>query len=123
MRGVALAETYERLIDKAKRGEYQLSVPFDYLVLGFLPEEGTLFAELFPLGENVGNLHKKFSPEQQKAIKPTDIGTRLRILREQGLAVAVYSGTSERGKKVWQRTATGTKIYNDWKAKNNGSNS
>lgn len=114
-------DTYERLSDRAKRGEYQLAVPIDYILMSFLPEEGTLFAGLYPMGESVVNIRKKFSPEQQKVLATKDISARLRVLHSQDLALPVYSGSSTRGKLVWQRSLKATELVNEWKKETNGS--
>lgn len=116
-------EVYERISVRAKKGDYQLAAPLDYMILQHLPETGTLFGGLFPLGETVQNILTKFTPEQQKLLDTKMLSARLRVLHLMELSEPVYSGQTTRGKIVWQRTPTGTKLVNDWKAKSNGSNS
>lgn len=117
-------DPYERLGDRAARGEYQLAVPMDYMLLSFLPVEGTLFAGLYPLGETVPNLMKKFTPEQQKVLTTKEVAARLRVLHIQKLCLPVYSGNAVRGKLVWQRTSKATELVDEWeKGTNHVSNS
>lgn len=113
-------DIYERVEDRAKRGEYTLAVPIDYMILSMLPEQGELFAELYPLGETVTNIRTKFSPEQQKALETKTIAARLRVLHLQDLAAPIYSGNSMRGKQVWQRSPKATELVNEWKRETNG---
>lgn len=113
-------EPYDRLSEKAKRGEYQLASPMDEMLLSFLPNQGELFAGLYPLGETVKAILKKFSPEQQKLLDTKAISSRLRVLHQQDLAVPIYSGNTGGGKMVWQRTLAAEKIVIKWKAEQNG---
>jgi hypothetical protein len=97
---------------RAQNGIYTLVDPFDFLILDFLPEEGQMFAGLYPLGERVPNLLKKFTPDQQKVLKTSDIAARLVSLQVQGLVQVSSGGNS---KNQWQRTKKGTEVLNNWK--------
>lgn len=108
------------LVEMAKRGEYTLVDPLDYVLLGFLPEEGQLALGLYPLGETVLGVKKKLTLEQQKGLSSSTIGSRLRVLRDQGLTVDVHAGIRAGGKRVWQRSKTGTQVLNRWKGANGG---
>lgn len=109
-----------RLAEAAARGEYSLVAPLDYIILDHLPEVGTLALGLYPLGETVVNLRKKFTPEQQQLITAPALSARVRVLHDQSLIESSHSGVNNGGKKIWQRTKTGTKILNDWKKGANG---
>ena len=105
--------------EKIEQGIYELVAPLDYMILDFMPEEGAMFAGLYPLGETAANLLKKFTPEQQKAMKSTLIAARLVSLNVQKLAINMRAGgTTE--KRVWQRTKKGTEVLNEWKETNGG---
>lgn len=103
----------ERLTEKAARGEYELIEPLDILIIEQLPLEGTLFGGLYPLGETVENLRKKFDGK----VKVTTLTARMRLLNIQGLVARTNSVSEGRGMTVWQRTAAGTKLLNDRKEK------
>lgn len=114
-------EVYDSVRARAERGEYTLALPIDYMILEMLPEEGELFAGLYPLGETVSNIRTKFSPEQQKVLATKTIAARLRVLHIQNLAAPIYSGNTSRGKQVWQRSLKATELVNEWKKETNGS--
>lgn len=112
------------LKDKAARGEYSLMEPFDYMVLEKLPEVGTLFAGLYPLGETAKSLISKFPKIEGKPIPSTTMSSRLLVLHKQGLVSKIDTtvpGTGTRGS--WQRTRAGTKLYKEWKEKTGGTGS
>lgn len=113
--------SYERIGDRANRGDYTVVYPIDPLILSFLPEQGELFAGLYPLGETVHGILAKFTPEQQKVLDTKMISARLRVMHKQHLCAPTSSGNTTRGKQVWQRTSSGKKLVNKWKAENNGS--
>lgn len=110
---------YKRYHDRtAGTGEYDLIEPLDTRIMQMLPDEGTLFADLYPLGETARNIAKKLSLKDA-VISSTIISNRLRLLNVQGLVVKTRSiGTSGSGnaKKtgggggatVWQRTRAAT---------------
>lgn len=116
-------EIYERVSERAKKGNYQLAVPLDYFLIGFLPNQGELFAGLYPMGETVSNILKKFPPEQQNVLDTKTLSARLRVLHQQDLVEPVYAGSSSRGKIVWQRTPAAVKILQEWKKETNGGSS
>lgn len=108
-------DPYDSLADKAARGDYQLIEPLDYLILGHLQSEGTLFANLYPLGNTAADIaENKFD----KQLTVGQVSQRLRSMNTQGLVVLVLSGIGMGGKKVWQRTAKGEQIYKAWKERN-----
>lgn len=108
---------YERVEEKAKRGEFNLVEPLDYLILEKLPEQGSLFGGLFPLGETVANIAKNL-PKLEGKMFPSDIVTsRVRSMQLQGLTLHTKGATSTR---IWQRTPRATQLFNAWKEKQRG---
>jgi hypothetical protein len=107
--------------NKAERGIYTLVDPLDYMLLGLLPKEGELVFGLYPLGETVTALVKKFTPEQQKHLKTSMVSGRLVAMHVQGLVANSPGRASDR--KIWQRTAAGEEAFNKWKGANGGSTS
>lgn len=99
---------------KAARGEYQLIEPLDYKIMEALPEEGAMFAELYPLGETVANIAKKLPKAGGKPLPSSLIQTRIRMMKVQGLVINTNSVGGSRG-SVWQRTKVGTEVFNRWK--------
>lgn len=119
----------KNLKEAAATEKYQLVAPIDYMILGFLPTEGTLVLGLYPLGETAHNIRLKLTAEQQKVISTVTIGARLRVMQEQGLVVSQHPGVGKRttsggnSRMVWQRTTSGTNALNKWKGGNGGSGS
>lgn len=112
----------EGLAERAAKGNYTLIAPLDYLIMEALPEEGTLFAGLYPLGETVRNLGVKLPKTPDKKNLPSSmIQTRLRLLSLQGLASKAQRNLGTSGAAVWQRTKTGTEVLKAWKGGQNGS--
>jgi len=111
---------YKNVETKIKEGLYQLVDPLDYILLGFLPDEGSMFAELYPLGETVQNLKAKLTPEQQKAIKTSSISNRMRIMHLMGLVVKKDKGLDTGGNAIWQVTPKGKDVLKKWKEAKNG---
>lgn len=112
---------YERVGKKAARGEFTLVEPFDYMILEKLPEEGTLFAGMFPLGETVANLITKFPKIPGQGTIPTSfVAGRIHSMKDQGLVVKKQAMPGTSGKAVWQRTERGTKTFENWKKNNKG---
>ena len=112
-------EPYVRIGDRvARTGEYELVEPLDSKILEVLPEEGQLFANLYPLGETVPNIAKKLG---SKELGATLISSRLRVMSLQGLVLSVKSigGHHGRGATVWQRTTSGS-TYLKTKEKTSG---
>lgn len=111
---------YEKVADRAARGDFEdLVLPLDFKILSFLPEVGELFAGLYPLGETVLNLSKKFV-EVPGGLPTPVITSRLRVMKAMGLVAPTRSGVGSAGNHVWQRTAAGTKYINDQKKASNG---
>lgn len=103
-------ERYERIEDKAKRGEYTLVEPLDYVLLGELPDEGELVMGLYPLAKSVDQLRK----EKFSMLSPGSMGGQLRSLMLQGLVVSVK--TRGPASHAYQRTEAGKKLHREWKA-------
>jgi len=108
-------EKYEGLEERAKRGEYQLVAPLDFKILGFLHEEGATFAGLYPIGDTVRALSKRFTGVKG-GLDTKIITTRLRILHIQGIVQQVTSVGSGAHTTLWQRTALGSELLRNWKA-------
>lgn len=100
--------------DKNAKGIYDLVVPLDYLLLEKLQDEGTLFAGLYPLGDTVIGLGKKFD-QVKGGLDPKIVTSRLRSMQIQGLTISIHSGTSSGTVKVWQRTPVGATVLETWK--------
>lgn len=112
-----MSKPYERRRELAAQGIYDLILPLDYKILEQLPEEGTMVADLYPLGETIQNLKKKF-PEM-----PGDqvFSARIRSMEAQGLTLKVRAvGNSGAGSRnnAWQRTKTASALLAKWKAGN-----
>jgi hypothetical protein len=107
---------YERVGAKASRGEFTLIEPLDTMILALLPEEGTMFAGLYPLGETVRNLVKKLDGKVPSSM----VSNRLRTMSAQSLCRNTKSVSAGRGSTVWQRTKAGTTLLSS-KEKKNGS--
>ena len=104
------------LRELAARGEYQLLEPLDYMILQHLPDQGTLFAGLYPLGETTPNLVGKFTPEQRTlgGVDSHFVSTRLRVLHIQGLVLNLRSAKNTGGKRIWQRTKEASRLVKEW---------
>ena len=116
---MAKKSEYERMGDKAARGEYDLVLPLDYLLLEQLQPEGTMFAGLYQIGTTVESLA---AMEQFKPLGRNIISGRMRVLHLQGLVVKVTRlGTSERIKNgaAWQRTKKADELLAAWRANDN----
>jgi hypothetical protein len=97
---------YVRLADRAKRGQYDLVEPFDYMILGLLPEEGALMGGYYPITVSVSELRKRHFTE----LPAPKISARLVSMNVQGLVVLAGSGKGQ----GWQRTQTGKEVYEKW---------
>lgn len=109
-------DPYTKLRERSARGDYELIEPLDYLLMEKLPEVGEMFAGLYPMGETVQNLSKKF-PTPNGLLDTTTITNRMRALDAQGLTSHTRSAISSNGSKIWQRTAKGTDLVRKWKTK------
>lgn len=87
-------------------------LPLDRLILDFLPPEGSMFAELMPIGETV----KAMSVKVTNNLLPTSvISTRIRLLHKKGYVVPVHSTGQGTGHKSWQITPSGQQQLQEWK--------
>jgi hypothetical protein len=109
---------YERVAEKAARGEFTLVEPLDYLILEKLPEEGTLFAGLYPLGETVANISKNLPKVNGKTFPSTVVTNRIRSMQAQGLTTDTRGATATR---IWQRSRHASQLFKTWKEKQSGS--
>lgn len=109
---------YERVEEKAARGEYTLVEPLDWFIIEKLPEEGTLFAGVFPLGETIANIAVNLPKVEGKPFPREIVATRMRSLKLQGLAKPTRGANST---KVFQRTHKASRLYKEWKEKQGGS--
>lgn len=89
-----------------------LVAPLDYMLLGGLPEAGTLIAGAYPDGRTSKQLSNELFNGQVGAGK---IGPRFNALIYHGLAVKV-KGVGTLGALVYQRTPAGTKLHKEWLA-------
>lgn len=115
------SKVYDNLAARSARGDYQLALPIDRILLEYLPKQGELFGGLYPLGETVKNLLLKLPAESRELIDTKFIAARLRVMHVQNLAAPIYAVATTRGKMVWQITPDGTKLLDKWKAEENGS--
>jgi hypothetical protein len=110
--------TYEGVAVKAARGEYTLIEPLDLIILKALPDEGTLFAGLYPLGETSANIAKA---KLDGNVTSATVASRLKELQKQGLTVPKTAlGSSTKG-AVWQRTPAAVKLLASKEGKNGSS--
>ena len=108
---------YERVEQKAARGEYSLVEPLDYYIMEKLPEEGTLFAGMFPLGETIANVAINLPKVEGKPFPRDIVAVRMRALKLQGLALPTKGATST---KIFQRTRKASVLLKAWKEKQDG---
>lgn len=112
---------YEGLAVKSQRGEYKLIDPLDYIILSLLPNEGEMFAGLYPLGETVialvSKLRSDVPKEAQKIVKSSMISSRIRVLNMQNLIVGKQTAVATSQGQVWQRTEKGREVLKQWEAK------
>lgn len=105
---------YKAIREKAARGEYTLVEPMDQKILGHLNDEGTMFADAYLLAHTVGQIGRDVF---NGAIENTIIGPRMNSMTQQGLVVPVKV-PGNLGKRAYQRTANGKRVYEDWSRKN-----
>lgn len=103
---------YQRIRERATRGDYELVVPFDFLILEHLPEVGSLFAGLYPLGETVATISKSISKTSKETLPSGIVYGRMRSMEVQGL---VEFTKGPKSKRIWQRTPKGSEVYKKWK--------
>jgi len=98
------------LAERAKRGDYDLIEPLDYMILDALPDEGELVMNYYPLAASSNQLIK----EKFKGMTAGQIGSSLSRMRIQGLTVKVKTrSVREYG---YQRTKVGKQLLDKWKA-------
>ncbi|HXJ63280.1 MAG TPA: hypothetical protein VNN79_05960 [Actinomycetota bacterium] len=110
---------YENLAQRAASGDYELIEPLDWYIIEMLHDEGEMFAGLYPLGDTAETIAKKFT-QVKGGLPVTVLSNRLRNLHAQNLVVRVEKAPGTAGKSIWQRTATGKKLYLAWKENLNG---
>jgi hypothetical protein len=88
--------------------------PLDYLLLGALPEEGTMIAGAYPDGRTSKQLARElFSGE----ITPSQIGPRMNAMVYHAL-VTKKKGIGVSGAFIYQRTQKGNDVYDKWVSEN-----
>lgn len=103
-----LAETYENLRQLAARGDFsKLVEPLDYKILEHIPDEGTMFANLYPIGASAPEVAKKLTPLDAKTV-----GIRFRVLIAYGLIDKVHGLRSSINQ--YQRTKMGKEVFEKW---------
>jgi hypothetical protein len=101
---------YERIRERAARGDYDLRMPMDGKILGHLNDEGTMFAGAYQLGHTVKQLDRDLFDGMLGSGK---IFPRMNSMIAQGLVVSFYvPGTS--GTYTYQRTLKGKHVYEEW---------
>jgi len=105
---------YPNLAERAKRGEYTLADPMDYMILGHLNEEGTMFAGVYQLGHTAVQIRKDVFKNE---IGMNILAPRFSTLRIQGLVTRVVV-PGQGGKHSYQRTKLGKKVYEEWRGRN-----
>jgi DNA-binding PadR family transcriptional regulator len=108
---------YRVLKENAARGIYDLVAPMDYMILGFLKDEGTTVLGLYPEGHTAGQIIRDVF---ERKIGANILAPRLGSLRAQGLIVAL-TGPGTGGHNAYQVTPTGKRLYQEWKAAQDGS--
>lgn len=90
-----------------------LVAPLDYLILGFLNDEGTTFNDAYLLGHSA----KQIAAEAfDGKVASTLLGPRLGALKYHGLVVG-FKGIGAGGAQWYQVTTKGKQVLSDWKAK------
>jgi hypothetical protein len=88
--------------------------PGDYMILGALPEEGTLIAGAYPDGRTSKQLARELFEGQ---LRPQQIGPRMNALVYHGLALK-KKGIGTGGASIYQRTSKGDEVYDKWVSEN-----
>lgn len=103
--------SYIRIAERAKKGDYELVEPLDYMILEVLQDEGTLMGGYYPLTTSIGSLRKTF--KELNAAEPNLLANRCRVLALQGLAIKVRIAGA--GKFGWQRSKKGKELVEKWR--------
>lgn len=114
MTSPSIQETEKKIRERAEKGDFTLVEPLDFKLLEILPEVGTLFAGMYPLGETVKNIAKKMPTHEGQDFPTKIVFGRIRSMELQGLVAQTRGGNSQR---VWQRTQRGSKVFKEWEAK------
>ncbi len=106
---------YASLARLAEQGDFSAMIaPLDYKILELLPDQGTLFANLYPIGASSKELSAKLKP-----LTPTDIGTRITVMSKMKLTVRTAGLRSSDAQ--YQRTQRGKEVLEKWQQQQNGS--
>jgi len=105
---------YEQIAARAAKGDYTLVEPMDYMIIGHLNDEGTMFAGAYPLAHTTTQVSRDVFNKQ---IPATLIGPRMNSLTIQGLVIQVKV-PGNLGKNAYQRTQKGKHVYEEWSRKN-----
>jgi hypothetical protein len=84
--------------------------PLDYLILGALPEEGTMIAGAYPDGRTSKQLSRELFNSE---VTPSQIGPRMNALVYHSLVVK-KKGIGVNGAFIYQRTPKGDEVYDKW---------
>ena len=90
--------------------EDDLIEPLDYLILGVLPDQGTMFAGAYLDGKTSKQLSEELF---EGKIKASTIGPRMNALHYHGL-VNKSKGIGTSGRYIYQRTARGIAVHREW---------
>ena len=84
--------------------------PLDYLILGALPEEGTMIAGAYPDGRTSKQLSRELFRGE---VTPSQIGPRMNALVYHSLVIK-KKGIGVNGAFIYQRTPKGDEVYDKW---------
>ncbi len=85
-------------------------VPLDLAILDRLPDEGKMIGWSY-LGKTVKKLRQELSDEAGVDVPSSQIQTRLRICKLNGLVVLQPGGSG--GRAIWQRTEKGAQLVKE----------
>ncbi len=93
---------------RAARGDFDLVLPLDLLLLEKLPVEGTTMGGVYEIGSTVREIHKTIP------VSVGSIAARLRSMEVQGLTRKVRM-VGNNGTTAWQHTKLGKKLLDERK--------
>lgn len=99
---------------------YEPVLPLDAIILGFLPDEGAMFADIYPIGETVKAIVAK--PLEGK-VRTGIVSSRIRLLKKAGLVVSAKTIGGHNAGQSWQVTPAGKAMLKKWKGGNGGGSS
>lgn len=111
MREDALAKRGDKpptIEEQAKKGDYVLVDPLDYLILGALPDEGELVMGYYPFAKTVQQLAKENLP----GMKGSQLVGPIRRLLIQDLIKRV--ATRNTRENAYQRSMKGKELFEKW---------